>query len=550
LKKILALLVAMVMALLLYAVPVSAAGPNLIVNGDFEAGNTGFTTQYTYLDPSNTGPWTLGPPYMYTVGTNPHLYQSAWTSFGDHTTGTGKMMIVNGTTSEPPKLVWGQDVTLTCVPTYPVSTYPLFAGQSWEIGEVLVKASADGICVKFVLTDEAAITDGWVITEVHVAVAATAEGIPQKNGNPIPGQFPVNVDIDPGVTETEWYCLDYDWTASTQLVIAAHAVVSKIQAGYTVSDCLVSGAASDNVLLLAEDPLNPGYPVGYTAPYQTYSGTPTPSVLAWTHSAWAPYGITGANWISSAEYAETPDFNTWRLFTRTFNLPPAATNISGTMWVNCDNAEDVYLNGQFVGNGAPAVVYGSSPPSGPAHGWSSVEGPWDVSSKLIAGSNALWTMTRNYGWPGGVTANPTALIYKLCYQYDMPPVVLATETAWGGTCGNFTGKNWATYICYTPQEECDYGSYILEFWAGNSYSGTTSYSAAPAILQVKINGEVVGSSLALEYNPPYAPTPGWMKYSATWNAGSATHALIEISDLRIEYWGDDFVIDDISFVRQ
>jgi hypothetical protein len=132
----------------------------------------------------------------------------------------------------------------------------------------------------------------------------------------------------------------------------------------------------------------------------------------------------------------------------------------------------------------------------------------------------------------------------------MPPVVLKTETAWGAGCGSFPGKNWATYICYTPQTGCDYGSYTLEFWAGNSYPGSPSYSASPAILQVKINSEVVGSSLALEYNDPYAPTPGWVKYSATWNAGSATHALIEIRDLRIQYWGDDFVIDDISFVRQ
>ena len=541
-KKVLALFAAVTVALLLCVVPVSANGPNLIANGDFEAGNIGFTTDYTFLDPSNTGGWTLGPPYMYTVGTNPGLYHSAWMpGFGDHTTGTGNMMIVNGSSDgPPPEVVWAQNVTpLECVPTYPVSQYPLFAGQTWEIGNVSVKTSASGICVKFVLTDAAAIADGWLITEAHVAVAGEAAGIPQtKTGNPIPGQFPINVTIDPGVTETDWYCLDYAGTPGAPLVIAAHAEVSKIQAGYSVSDCLVSGEGTDDVLLLAENPLNPGYPVGYTAPFQTYSGTPTPSVLAWTHSAWAPYGIVGAEWISSASLAEDPDNNTWRLFTRSFDFPAAATNISGTMWVNCDNAEDVYLNGQFVGNGTPAVVYSGSPPSGPAHGWSSVEGPWDVSSKLVAGSNALWTMTRNYGWSGGVFANPTALIYKLCYQYDVPPVVLATETAWGGE-SLFPGKNWATYFHYMPQVVCDYGSYLLEFYAASSYP------AAPAQLEVQINGVVVPPTLEA------TSTPGqWVKYSAVWDAISATHALIEIRDLRDVYSGDDFVIDDISFVRQ
>jgi hypothetical protein len=110
--------------------------------------------------------------------------------------------------------------------------------------------------------------------------------------------------------------------------------------------------------------------------------------------------------------------------------------------------------------------------------------------------------------------------------------------------------SWRTCITYTPEVVCDYGSYLLEFWAGNSYPGTTEYPAQPAILEVQINGVVVGT-LTLEYNQPYAPTPGWMKYSAIWwNAGSATSANIEIRDKRYIMYGDDFVIDDISFVRQ
>jgi hypothetical protein len=117
--------------------------------------------------------------------------------------------------------------------------------------------------------------------------------------------------------------------------------------------------------------------------------------------------------------------------------------------------------------------------------------------------------------------------------------VLDSETAWGGECGEFPGANWATYICYEPETGCDYGSYLLEFYAASSYP------AAPAQLEVKINGVVVPPTLEA------TSTPGqWVKYSAVWNAGSANHALIEIRDLRDVYSGDDFVIDDISFVRQ
>lgn len=319
-------------------------------------------------------------------------------------------------------------------------TYELFACQTIPVGYVEVTNDTENITVTFVIDSP------WELVETHVAAATTLAGIPQKNGNPIPGKFaysgnPITIPLSDG-----------PWDAEDNLVIAAHAVVNKVQAGSTISASLVSEAGTDNVLFLSEDPLNPGYPVGYTAPYQNYTGTPIPSVLAWTHSAWAPYGIAGAQWISSAYNAETPDNNTWRLFTRSFTLPTNATNISGTMTVNCDNAEDVYLNGVKVGDGSPAVVYGASPPSGPAHGWSSVEGPWNVT--LVAGNNSLWTMTRNYGWPGGVNANPTAYIYKLSYSYDIPPIVLATETAWGATAINttaFAGKNWATHFLYTVQ---------------------------------------------------------------------------------------------------
>jgi hypothetical protein len=78
---------------------------NLVVNGDFEKGNTGFTTAYSFstTDISSAG--------YYTIGTNPSKAPGAygdWGNFGDHTTGTGNMMIVNG--SNPNSLLVWQEV--------------------------------------------------------------------------------------------------------------------------------------------------------------------------------------------------------------------------------------------------------------------------------------------------------------------------------------------------------------------------------------------------------------------------------------------------------
>jgi hypothetical protein len=75
----------------------------LITNGNFESGNTGFTSGYDYSDVSDPGTWPAGIPFYplgsakrYTLVDNPHQAHWRASSFGDHTTGSGLMMAVNG----------------------------------------------------------------------------------------------------------------------------------------------------------------------------------------------------------------------------------------------------------------------------------------------------------------------------------------------------------------------------------------------------------------------------------------------------------------------
>ena len=63
---------------------------NLLANGDFSKGAVGFATGYDKGDNS------LVPADSYVVGTDPHKYHFAGADFGDHTTGSGKMLIING----------------------------------------------------------------------------------------------------------------------------------------------------------------------------------------------------------------------------------------------------------------------------------------------------------------------------------------------------------------------------------------------------------------------------------------------------------------------
>ncbi|HVU56214.1 MAG TPA: LamG-like jellyroll fold domain-containing protein [Puia sp.] len=90
-------------------------GPNLVVNGDFSAGNTGFTSDYTY---STNG----FPVAMYGVGPNPAVWLPSAPPCTDHTSGNGNMMMVNGT-DVPGVKVWSQTVTIVPNTNYAFSAW-------------------------------------------------------------------------------------------------------------------------------------------------------------------------------------------------------------------------------------------------------------------------------------------------------------------------------------------------------------------------------------------------------------------------------------------
>jgi hypothetical protein len=89
------------------------SGVNLIANGDFQAGNTGFTSSYAYQTPN--GGYTLWSESTYTIAANPNAVHSNFSACPDHTVGgstpSGLQMIINGaTTANVP--IWSQTVAV------------------------------------------------------------------------------------------------------------------------------------------------------------------------------------------------------------------------------------------------------------------------------------------------------------------------------------------------------------------------------------------------------------------------------------------------------
>lgn len=79
---------------------------NLIINGDFESGNTAFTSQLVNTPGGNGGAG------EYTVTNNPQSWNGLFAPTLDHTSGTGNMFVVNGATIAN-LYVWQQSVSVS-----------------------------------------------------------------------------------------------------------------------------------------------------------------------------------------------------------------------------------------------------------------------------------------------------------------------------------------------------------------------------------------------------------------------------------------------------
>lgn len=117
--------------------PALASTVNLITNGDFESGNTGFGSSYSFNATNITAAQT------YTVTTDPHDQHGSATSYPDHTLGdgTGLMMAINGATSQ--QTFWAQTVAVTAGTVYDFSLWL----SLWYAGAVSVRLEADDVAV-------------------------------------------------------------------------------------------------------------------------------------------------------------------------------------------------------------------------------------------------------------------------------------------------------------------------------------------------------------------------------------------------------------------
>jgi hypothetical protein len=137
-----------------YSLNVTALS-ELIYNGDFSAGDTGFTTGYIPGTGGISG--TISNEGEYDINTNPHNSHIDFATFGDHTSGSGNMLVVNGSDNFNVPL-WCQTITVVPFSNYDFSAW--FRTCNWQ-NPAIFQFTINGIAIasNFYLTPD---TNTWV----------------------------------------------------------------------------------------------------------------------------------------------------------------------------------------------------------------------------------------------------------------------------------------------------------------------------------------------------------------------------------------------------
>ena len=134
--------IAIVFTVLLWFLPSWIFAQNLIVNGDFEQGNSGFSSKYRYVSPYYNNLPVGIPDTCYTVDNKSTDHGIGWLGWPDvygylgSADNPNKYMLVNGwgTTDAPNKYVWKQQVNVTSQTNYTFKCWVCNLSQSyWPI---------------------------------------------------------------------------------------------------------------------------------------------------------------------------------------------------------------------------------------------------------------------------------------------------------------------------------------------------------------------------------------------------------------------------------
>ncbi len=113
---------------------------------------------------------------------------------------------------------------------YPI-TRDIIAGQNIDVGDITIHFTYDNIFITYTTTGN------WYLTETHCHIATSLEDIPHSSGGMIPGNFDYKAPHDPMVQSYMYTIPIRDaWRTATELYLAAHCAVVKVENGQIVQE--------------------------------------------------------------------------------------------------------------------------------------------------------------------------------------------------------------------------------------------------------------------------------------------------------------------------
>ncbi len=512
---------------------VSSQSPigNSIVNGDFSSGNTGFSSSYNYTV-SNT---TEG---QYYIGPNAAAWNGGMASCGDHTTGNGNMLCVNGATT-PNVTIYCETVSVLPNTDYAFTTWLMTLSPG---NLALLQFSINGSLLGPVFTAPASTCVWQQFYQTWNSGANTTATICIVNQNTNAGANDFALD-DISFSQL---CTATDSITVTVNPVYSNTVNASVcqNQNYTLPGGSVTNSAGtyvDTLLTVngCDSVITTNLTINPTYAYTVFQ-TICPSDL-YILPTGIPVNTTGI-YIDTLSTINGCD----SVITTNLTVVPPAITVSNDTQVCLGSS--VQLNasgGLFTYLWTPATGLSSDTISNP------IATPLQTTSYIVTTQVASGDLISNGNFESGNVGFSSSYTYgtniypaATYYVANNPNAyhsgfsACPDHTSGAGNMMIINGSStantnvWCETINVVPNTNYAFGAWLASVNPGS-----------PAILQFQINGTLIG--------PPFnasATTCQWQQFYSVWNSGGNTTANICIINQNTAGGGNDFALDDITFI--
>jgi gliding motility-associated-like protein len=513
--------------LLLLIIGSANASAQILTNGNFESGGSGvgfMVHDYTLINPLNG----TSSPGFYARTTDPALMNSTYNALGDHTTGTGNMMVFDGSTLAN-RFFWTTGNTGGAIGGFTAGTTYTFSFWIRSVSDAVTADEATRASIGIFFVNANNInpanqnflaplpSEGWVKVEYSFVATANNAMVRLKTNNPGPigNDFAVDdfsiiegglpfvgsyTSVDPTCPSGTDGSITVNLTGGTlpytiynltgtATQTSSNGIFTGLGEGtYNISVSDSDGSVYTETGIVLEAPNH----LVLSAPVTICPGEPTPLTAT---------GGTGAyNWTAVPADSSITD-----PASAAQTVSPAVTTTYTVTSGSVSSPVNLIENSDFTqGNAAYVTEYLQVADPNPFG--------VQTSYNIVTDPNAWFTAFSSCG--DHTSGSGNMMVFDGATNSD------ANVIAW-------SNQNPVTVV---PNTNYTFSYYVASVSADN-----------PARLEVTINGVSQGL-------PVTAPgtTCLWTQVSYNWNSGANTTANFVIYDRNVADYGNDFALDDIT----